>query len=320
MCTKFPRQSGTATTVTIGTYADLDPKVAPETGPLYLPDGMFNPAHQYVLFLYTKEDHNGAFRFASKLCSRLDCWASRGYEVVMRRVETKEEAKRVLDKFPDDAIHHVVLSGHGSSTSLAWGHGWDGSLDKGSSGTKKFLLKLRQKLKIDGTVLLDACLNAKDRAFDLQNLFEYVASKLPGRKVTASKISLSDPMWTAVQAGDDPREVVEDAESDFDETCQAGDSVKFVEGGVDQTAIRAKGRPNCKELKLNEIGLFDSCLSRCRRDSCSDVWKDDWNTADHKQLAKEVALVADEAAADEIVKQDLNPCWFGKKMVCKIQK
>lgn len=314
---KFPSKTKTASTLILGTYADLDPKIAPEKGPLYLPDLTFNPVHQYVLYLYTKSDHNGAFRFTSNLCGRLDCWASRGYEVVMRQIGTKAEANRVLDQFPDDSLHHVVLSGHGTSFLLAWGDGWDGQLIKGSSGTAKFLKHLREKIRINGTVLLDACLNAQDRAFGLQNLFEYVASKLPGRQVTASKISLSDPMWESVQAGEDPREVVEGAEDDFDETCQAGDRVKFVSNGTDQTAIRKRGRPNCKELKLDEIEIFDSCLSRCRS-SCSDVWKKDWNKDDRKNAPYK--LLADEAAAEQIVKKDLNPCWFGKKMVCKIQK
>jgi hypothetical protein len=310
-----------ATRTKIFTYADLDPKIPPGGKPLYLPDGAFNPAHPYVLFLYTKTDHNGAFRFTPKLCSRLDCWGSRGYKVVMRRIESKEEAKGVLDKFADDSIHHVVLSGHGNPFTLQWGEGSDGSLDSrlgswGSSGTEKFLLKLREKLKINGTVLLDACSTAGKIRFGIQNLYEYVASKLPGRRITASTVPLSDNMWESDETGKDPREFTEDAETGFDETCQAGDRVRFVaewanDTSTDETAIRTRGRPNCKELKLKEITAFNSCLSRCRS-SCSAVWTKDWSKDDRKNAP--VKLVEDEAAGNEII----NPCWFGKKMVCKI--
>jgi hypothetical protein len=313
----FTSKDESATSWTeIVTYADLDPKIPPENGPLYASDGTFNPAHPYVLFLYTKEDHNGAFAFTEKLCDRLNCWGSRGYKVVMRRIATKAAAKRVLDKFPDDSLHHAVLSGHGSPSRLRWGYGSDGTLDTKSSGTEQFLFKLREKVKINGTVLLDACQNAGDRIVNLQNLFEYVASKLPGRRVTASKISLTDSMWESAKPGEVPRDTADEVEADFDETCQAGDRVRFIDDGEDQTAVRQRGRPNCKELKLKDITKFDSCLSRCRS-YCSDVWKRDWNR-DNRKNAR-VTLVPDEAAAQEIVNNKLNPCWFGRKEVCKIQ-
>jgi len=202
----------------VTSYADLEPKTA---DPLYI-SGKFNPKNQYVLFLYTSEeaDHNGVFGFSSMRCQRLNCWAQRGFEVVLKRVKTKDAAKAVLDEFHDDSIHHVVLSGHGAPGILQWGHGREGLLIAGDGATESFLLKLREKIKIDGTVTLDACSNAKDRSMGLQNLFEYVASKLPGRQVTGSQVLTSADMWTQVQETGNLREirdVEEDADADVDE-------------------------------------------------------------------------------------------------------
>jgi len=308
------------TQIRIGTYADLEPKTA---GPLYV-SGKFNADNQYVLFLHASEDHNGAFLFNSMKCKRLNCWAQRGFEVVLRRVATKEAAKGVLDEFNDDSIHHVVISGHGAPNMLQWGPSSSGWLMPNDRATESVLLKLRKKIKIDGTVTLDACSTAGENILGMQNLFEYVSSKLPGRQVTAAQVPTTPDMWRRVQETGNLREardVEEDADPNVDEQCIAGDRVQLLSrldlhgvDGKDVTSIRWGGRPNCKELTKDQISLFDECLSRCRK-SCDSVWED-WNTDDRKNT--NVHLDADLPATEDIVKKDLNPCYFGKKTVCKI--
>lgn len=232
----------------------------------------------------------------------------------MRTVSDMPQASAVLDLFPEKSLHHVILGGHGSSTQLFFGTRRHDSpaLEVEASATNKFLMKLRGKLLVDASVTLDACSTAKERGFDDWKigsrivhgirygnraggtLFNYVASKLPGRKVTASKISLTDSMWNSL-----------------DSECVTGDNVVFIENDEDQTASRDVGKPNCKELSETQVldraaeGLL--CLSRCRS-WCSDSVAE-WSAAlQAKVSAKEVP--------GETVQY--NPCWVGRKEVCRL--
>jgi len=276
--------------------------------------GGFVPGYKYVLFLYPSADHNGAFGFKGMFCQRISCWISRGYEVVMRTVSGVPQASAVLDLFPEKSLHHVILGGHGTSTRLFFGtrrHDTP-ALEVETSATNKLLMKLRGKLLVDASVTLDACSTAKDRGFDDWfigsrivhgikygnraggTLFNYVASKLPGRKVTASKVSLTDSMWTAPN-----------------NECITGDNVVFIENGENKTASRDLGKPNCKELSEAEIfdraaeGLF--CLSRCRS-WCS-------NSVAEFSAALQAKVGAKEVPGETV---QYNPCWIGRKEVCRL--
>lgn len=285
---------GSPTELTV--TADLDPKIT--DGSLFADDAMFAGGRPYVLFLYPKADHNGAFAIRETLCQRLDCWRKRGYVVVKRIVGSVIQASALLSKFEDDSLHHVILGGHGSSDSLCFGI--INCLQKNEPWTASFLFKLRKKLNFDGTVTLDACSNAHDAWFGLQNFFEYVASKLPGRQVVASKISLNDNMWKKKD----------------DATCLAGDQVKFIAAdGSNQTAIALPEHPNCKELEAEDIeSLIESggsCLSRCRK-SCAQaeaMWAEDER---HEVGAKLTRI--------ETYTGRYNPCTVGHKQVCRISR
>eukprot|EP00929_Paragymnodinium_shiwhaense_P028427 TRINITY_DN16476_c0_g1_i2.p1 TRINITY_DN16476_c0_g1~~TRINITY_DN16476_c0_g1_i2.p1 ORF type:complete len:336 (-),score=30.01 TRINITY_DN16476_c0_g1_i2:429-1436(-) len=207
---------------------------------VYDEHGNFVPGVPYVLFLQPEDDHNGAFSFADLLCSRINCWQKRHYQVVMRRVSTTDEAMDVISKFPDRSIHHVILAGHGSPLGLSWGgfSRWHGIMTKLGPTTKNFLRQLRQKLILVGsTVLLDSCSTAADTRLG-QNFFKFVASHFPGSRVIGSQQDLSDDMFELADLGAD---------------CIAADTVAFRELGDNVTAASAGGLPKCSELSVEEM-------------------------------------------------------------------
>jgi hypothetical protein len=152
-------------------------------------------------------------------------------------------------------------------------------------------------MTLDGALILDSCSNARDRLFGMQNLFEYVASKLPGRRITASQICLQDHMWKKGANAD----------------CLAGDNVVFQEEGSDVTAVARRGDPNCKELSPEDVAMRvdsgGSCLSRCRK-TCEDAAAE-WAKDGRRHAGAKLTYMRKwEGRYD--------PCTWGYKKVCKI--
>ena len=80
-----------------------------------------------VLYIYPKEDHNGAFSMCSSggidpsVCFRLVNMAHH-YSVHFVRVASVQEATTYVRSLPPTVrLKHVVLGGHGDPRSLAWG-------------------------------------------------------------------------------------------------------------------------------------------------------------------------------------------------------
>eukprot|EP00928_Gymnodinium_smaydae_P025597 TRINITY_DN20337_c0_g1_i1.p1 TRINITY_DN20337_c0_g1~~TRINITY_DN20337_c0_g1_i1.p1 ORF type:complete len:380 (+),score=30.29 TRINITY_DN20337_c0_g1_i1:156-1295(+) len=194
----------------------------------------------YVLFLYPYYDYNGAFAFKERLCKRLTCWTKRGFKIKMQHVRSVTQAYQIVSSFPDRGIDHVVLGGHGSPTQLVWNvkDGTPlsrGALVVGGANTDSFLALLKQKMKeTHGTVLLDSCLTGKDVPWG-DNLFKYVADRLPDQKITAANVSLTDDLFKR-RRHVDHRDAMDDAEVDSSEACIAGDAVRFAyENGTSAT-------------------------------------------------------------------------------------
>lgn len=136
-----------------------------------------------ALFLYPRNDHNNAFRLNDHLKYRLLA-LSKHYNVKVRYIHDIDEAADLISDSKDGEIHHLVLGGHGSASSITFGHG--GGRAKLTTETEVDS-KLFEKLAPKATILLDSC-SAGLR------LAEYVANLAPGRHVYGSEVTLYSSM------------------------------------------------------------------------------------------------------------------------------
>eukprot|EP00928_Gymnodinium_smaydae_P000635 TRINITY_DN10242_c0_g1_i1.p1 TRINITY_DN10242_c0_g1~~TRINITY_DN10242_c0_g1_i1.p1 ORF type:complete len:440 (-),score=18.68 TRINITY_DN10242_c0_g1_i1:255-1574(-) len=279
------------------TYHELTPKTVAAI------DGVYPVGPRYILYLLPEEDINGAFGLTEKMCERIRCFRDSGYHVFTRRVSRINEAEEVLNTFPDGSLHHVSLGGHGTSTSIEFGSSLylDGyALSKMDSSTHQFLMLLRQKLLPQGaSVFLDACKNAKSRVLGLWNMWQYVASKLPGTKVIASKSPFSD----------------KDVQLPASGVCLPHDAI-VVKNGKNVTAVTKQLIPNCKrygesmepEIAGALLNEQTHCLSRCGQ-SCIDAQRD----------IPVFASLGVKLTADPAVTPKHNPCMLPfRKTACRV--
>jgi len=256
-------------------------------------DGQFPRGPRYVLFLYPEADHNGAFGLLRMLCRRLACWKQRGYDVVFRYVGDVGAAKDVLNQFADKSLHHAIIGGGGFPWGMQLGPGITDTLLKGGPQTNDLILTLRNKLLLEASVTLDSCSTAGNTYGLGSNFFTWVASKLPGRKVIGSKVSLTDSMWKKAPGAQ----------------CVAGDSVVFERGGENQFQNSERGMPNCKEVGQEAMTDMaqkgEHCLSRCGK-TCDNAQKE----FGQDNLSGVRLLEVDKKA-------EFNACHFGRtKKVC----
>lgn len=136
-----------------------------------------------ALFIYPRNDHNNAFRLNDHLKYRLLA-LSEHYNVKVRYVHDIDEAGELISNSKYAEIHHLVLGGHGSASSITFGHGGG----RASLTTEtKVDPTLFEKLAPKATILLDSC-SAGLR------LAEYVARLAPGRYVYGSEVTLYSSM------------------------------------------------------------------------------------------------------------------------------
>lgn len=143
-----------------------------------------------VLMLYPDADHNAAFKINNHMCYRLVNWARIYEDVRLIHISTVVEASEVLNAYPDDSIHHLVVAGHGSPNSLQFGNCQSTTccLQSYTPSSHDFWALASQKLTRGGRVFLDSCLNAKSEEGKHSHA-EYVASLLPAHKVYGAMIS-----------------------------------------------------------------------------------------------------------------------------------
>eukprot|EP00418_Pyrodinium_bahamense_P032451 CAMPEP_0179144136 /NCGR_PEP_ID=MMETSP0796-20121207/69408_1 /TAXON_ID=73915 /ORGANISM="Pyrodinium bahamense, Strain pbaha01" /LENGTH=467 /DNA_ID=CAMNT_0020844305 /DNA_START=3 /DNA_END=1406 /DNA_ORIENTATION=- len=272
----------------IRVWAEFQPKGAQKK---------FTANRRYVLFLYPMSDSNNAFAFREQLCERVACWQQRGYSVVFRVVASTVQARVILNQFDDRSIHHVILGGHGTATTLKWGDGTDGKL-KLNGWANNVLLKLRAKLLLNATVILDSCSSAADVSWG-RNVFTAVAHALPGRKIVGATVDLKESMWVQAPGTE----------------CLAGDSVIFAENGVTLMKVAEPGLPHCEEMTQNDIehSLLQGgrCLSGCRSrcPSTLQVWRQSGVLGNLR-----VTLAYSGESQDE----HRSVCFFGSQSVCQI--
>mmetsp|Transcript_2581 Transcript_2581/g.6048 ORF Transcript_2581/g.6048 Transcript_2581/m.6048 type:complete len:457 (-) Transcript_2581:82-1452(-) len=248
-----------------------------------------------VVFLYPSEDDNNAFAFREQLCSRISCWLQRNYNVTFRVVQSVKHASIILDEFQDRDIHHVIIGGHGTETSIAWKEQEAAKLQVSSPLLKPFLLKLRNKLRLDATVTLDSCRSA-GKVRKGSNIWKEIALQLRGRQIKGATTDLKESMWTAPEKAE----------------CLAGDTAVFRERGVTKMRVLQSGKPTCSEMLPGDIEEAVSkgsvCLSACRQ----------WCRHALTVLTLRGVVPAKKVSLrNSGLPPESDDCWIGTKRVCR---
>lgn len=239
-----------------------------------------NPKNEktIALYLYPKEDHNGAFGVCSgmelspEFCSRI-LTDSDYMTVVFQRVSTVEEATDLVNDLSDDVvIKHLVLGGHGSPDSLHWGEDeTEGTtkLETHALETERFLDAVYPHLlkgeEGQSTVFLDACLNAKKVCYT--NMLQYVAHRLSGVKVFASKVSWSNEDFSLKGTGADFDGKIEQRKW-FKKKNYMADA-KFGSGELKDWEMETNHFCAFKDemVKQEHISTMDTCHAACSADA-----------------------------------------------------
>ncbi|CAE7383544.1 unnamed protein product [Symbiodinium sp. CCMP2456] len=230
-----------------------------------------------VLYIYPKEDHNSAFSLCSSgtidpsVCYRLVHMAHH-YSVHFVRVASVQEAIAFVKGMPSNVrLKHVVLGGHGDPRTLAWGSEDTESdtvmpeLRVDEPATRELLDALYPHLTVDGTertrstVFLDACLNGRPVAD--KNMLQFVAHRLAGAEVFASKISFDNSQF------------VLDNYLHFNAQIIDGKQDKMV-SAIFHPGLRALHfHPNrvCKKKELVMAQTMELCAELCQKagDDCA---------------------------------------------------
>eukprot|EP00929_Paragymnodinium_shiwhaense_P035770 TRINITY_DN1927_c1_g1_i5.p1 TRINITY_DN1927_c1_g1~~TRINITY_DN1927_c1_g1_i5.p1 ORF type:complete len:562 (+),score=69.33 TRINITY_DN1927_c1_g1_i5:109-1794(+) len=151
-----------------------------------------------AFFIYPDDDHNDAFAVDDYVCHRLLGIVELYPDTTLVHVSTVTEAMKLLKSLPDNSVKHLAVGGHGSATSLNFGscESTRCALKIYTPSADEFWRLAKTKLVDDGRILLDACKNGnnarKTRPDDdlvPYNHQNYVASRVPGHKVYASRVS-----------------------------------------------------------------------------------------------------------------------------------
>lgn len=108
------------------------------------------------------------------------------YDMRIRAISTVEEMYNQLNDCPE--INLLILSGHGSKTSLTFGkniskYGINYAKDESDFTVKRNDLKEHLRiLAPDAVIFLDSCLNGSGKENEI-NMANFVAENAPGRKV-----------------------------------------------------------------------------------------------------------------------------------------
>uniref|UniRef100_A0A7S2M2S4 CHAT domain-containing protein n=1 Tax=Zooxanthella nutricula TaxID=1333877 RepID=A0A7S2M2S4_9DINO len=283
-------------------FADLSP--LPGRRPQCCLGEEYSAEYKYVLFLTTDphHDHNLAFGMSKLLCERFLCWGRRGFDVVVRHVDSVAHARKEIRKFPRRSIHHVSLGGHGDSLGLQLGKD---KLFVGDKDSRALFRELRDKTKLNASVLLDSCSTGKS-FLGLTSLFRGASTALSGRRVLVATQALDDGMWVPEKEGQ----------------CLTGDRVVFRKGDKDVYVIAPQGQPRCKEFDEEDIrgNIGQVCLASCSQTclQAQEFWR---STFPWSQFVQRVLLTED----TEIVEDRVNNCplqltkpFRTKRKVCRL--
>eukprot|EP00929_Paragymnodinium_shiwhaense_P073544 TRINITY_DN37512_c0_g1_i1.p1 TRINITY_DN37512_c0_g1~~TRINITY_DN37512_c0_g1_i1.p1 ORF type:complete len:292 (+),score=45.69 TRINITY_DN37512_c0_g1_i1:498-1373(+) len=136
-----------------------------------------------VLIFYPRYDPSRAFCIDDNVCGRMMNWRARSSSVTLTRVRDLATMMSILGEYADNSIKHLVIGGHGTSTTLALGVKQgkkicgDTSICVKSGRTRVLLELVAEKMMRAGSIFLDSCLTAKKTA-DGDSLMDYIGRVL----------------------------------------------------------------------------------------------------------------------------------------------
>jgi len=209
------------------------------------------------------------------------------------------DALKEVGKFPRRSIHHVVLSGHGSCTTLQLG---EDTLEVSSSETKEFFRALMHKTKLNASITLESCSVGEQRFCGLKNLFREVSDTMSGRRVLAATRDLTKAMSSFYKQDDN--------------ACLTGDTA-VSRKSEDDYVVSLAGQPRCKEFDEKDIkdNIGKVCLAQCWKTCYAAL--NDWHI---KFPGSSIAQVVSLLSVPKLVEDRKNNCPLGvSRQVCLLR-